>query len=203
MGGSAPGGLQQLALVLLRTLIGWHFLWEGFVKLWWPAWSRDGWPLARWSSAGYLRGATGPFADTFHALADSRWLPVLDVLVAVALLLAGLSLILGLFTQWGATLALLLLALFYVTAIPTRGVAEPGAEGAYLYVNKNLVEAAALFVVLVFRTGRIAGLDLLRGRRRPAPEHPAAEAEGRRPGEGTLQLDPDDLEPDTPQGVSS
>jgi len=28
---------QQTALVLLRTLIGWHFLYEGFVKLVWPA----------------------------------------------------------------------------------------------------------------------------------------------------------------------
>jgi hypothetical protein len=29
-------------------------------------------------------------------------------------------------------------------------------------VNKNLVEAAAVFVLFVFRTGRIAGLDRLR-----------------------------------------
>jgi len=195
--GSRPGGLQQLALVLLRTVIGWHFLWEGFVKLWWPAWSRDGTPLAHWTSAGYLRAATGPLADTLRGLADSRWLPVLDILIAVALLLAGLSLILGLFTQSGATVALLLLALFYVSAIPTRGVAEPGAEGAYLYVNKNLVEAVAVFVILVFRTGRIAGLDLLVGRRRPAAS--TSEGSRERLADGTLDLDPSDLEPDTPR----
>jgi thiosulfate dehydrogenase [quinone] large subunit len=165
MSRAMPGGLQQLALVLLRTLIGWHFLWEGFVKLWWPAWSRGGWPLAHWTSEGYLRAANGPFQETFRALADSRWLPALDVLLAVGLVLAGLSLMLGLFTQTGATLSLGLLALFYVTAVPTQGVAQPGAEGSYLYVNKNLVEAAAVLVVLVFRTGRIAGLDLLIGRR--------------------------------------
>ena len=28
---------QQIGLVLLRTLIGWHFLYEGLVKLVWPA----------------------------------------------------------------------------------------------------------------------------------------------------------------------
>jgi len=174
MGSSRPGGLQQLALLLLRTLIGWHFLWEGFVKLWWPSWSRDGWPLAHWTSAGYLRAATGPLADALHTLADSRWLPALDVLVAVALLLAGLSLMLGLFTQSGATLALALLTVFYVSSIPTRGVAAPGAEGSYLYVNKNLVEAAAVLVLLAFRTGRWAGLDLFIGRRRSAPPDAAA-----------------------------
>jgi hypothetical protein len=42
---------------------------------------------------------------------------------------------------------------------------QPNAEGAYLFVNKNLVELAAVLVIFAFRTGRIAGLDLLLGRR--------------------------------------
>jgi len=72
--------------------------------------------------------------------------------------------------------ALALLALFYLSWLPTRGVYEPGAEGNYLLVNKNLVEAAAVAVVFVFRTGRIAGLDLLRGRERAGEAPPVAEA---------------------------
>lgn len=153
---------QQVALVVLRTLIGWHFLYEGFVKLFWPAWSRDGAPLARFSSVGYLRSATGPFAEVFRGLADWSGLPWLDHLMAWSLLLVGLGLMLGLFTQLACAGALALLALFYVSWLPTRGVYEPGAEGNYLLVNKNLIEAAAVAVVLLFRTGRIAGLDLLR-----------------------------------------
>jgi thiosulfate dehydrogenase [quinone] large subunit len=180
MSTSRPTGLQQIVLVLLRSLIGWHFAWEGFVKLWWPSWSRGGWPLPRWSAAGYLQGATGPFADSFRALGESGWMPSIDVLIAGVLLLTGLSLMLGLFTQTGATAALLLLALFYVAYIPTLGVIGRGAEGNYLFVNKNLVEAAAVLVLLVFRTGRIAGLDLLLAdrRRRKAREAvaPAAAA---------------------------
>jgi hypothetical protein len=39
---------------------------------------------------------------------------------------------------------------------------QPGAEGAYLLVNKNLIELAAVLAVMAFRTGRIAGLDALR-----------------------------------------
>lgn len=161
--------LQQNALVILRTLIGWHFVYEGYYKLLWPAWSRDGAPLAHWSSAGYLRAASGPLAPIFHWLAGSPLLGAVDVAVAVGLLLVGLSLLLGLFTRWGCLGALGLLALFYVSAIPTAGVAQAGAEGAYLFVNKNLVEAGAVLVLLAFDTGRLAGLDrLLRGRSRSA-----------------------------------
>jgi thiosulfate dehydrogenase [quinone] large subunit len=157
---------QQTSLVLLRTLIGWHFVYEGFVKLLWPAWSRDGAPLARFSSAGYLRASSGPLADVFHAMAGASFLPWLDQLVAWSLLLVGLGLMLGLFTQLACAGALALLALFYLSWLPTRGVHEPGAEGAYLLVNKNLIEAAAVFVVFAFRTGRIAGLDLARAKPR-------------------------------------
>jgi thiosulfate dehydrogenase [quinone] large subunit len=165
---------QQIGLVLLRTLVGWHFLYEGLVKVVWPAWTRAGVPLGRFSSAGYLRTSTGPLADVFRAFADASWLPWLDLLMAWGLLLVGLGLMLGLFTQLACAGALLLLALFYLSWLPTRGVYEPGTEGNYLLVNKNLVEAAAVAVLLAFRTGRIAGLDLLLAHR--AGRAPVAEA---------------------------
>ena len=63
---------------------------------------------------------------------------------------------------------MLLLALFYLAAIPLDGVARPGAEGTYLIVNKTLVELGAACVLLACRTGAIAGLDLLRARAAPA-----------------------------------
>jgi hypothetical protein len=80
---------QQIALVLLRTLIGWHFLYEGFTKVLTPAWSRAGVPIGRFTSAGYLRGSSGPFSDLFRGLADSSLLPWLDLLVAWGLVLIG------------------------------------------------------------------------------------------------------------------
>lgn len=164
-----PGSLssaQEAGLVVLRMLIGWHFCYEGLFKLLRPAWSRGGTPLETWSSAGYLRGATGPFADVFHFIGSSPWIGTLDVAIAIALVVIGLLLMLGLFTQTACVGALVLLALFYVTAIPLQGVPEPRTEGAYLIVNKNLIEAAALFVVFLFRTGTIAGLDRRRVVRR-------------------------------------
>jgi thiosulfate dehydrogenase (quinone) large subunit len=150
---------QQVALVLLRTLIGWHFLYEGYFKLMRPAWGRDGEPLAVWSAAGYLKGATGPFAGLFHALGDAAWIGALDMAVAMGLVAAGLSLMLGLFTRVGCVLALLMLLMFYVAAVPTTGLPDPRAEGVYLLVNKNLIEAAAVVVLLVFPTGLYAGVD--------------------------------------------
>src|SRR5262249_9756724 len=89
---------QQVMLVLLRTLVGWPFLYEGYFKLVQPAWSRAGAPLGHWSSAGYLKAASGPLAGLWHALAGSAWLPAIDTAVALALTLVGLSLLLGLAT---------------------------------------------------------------------------------------------------------
>jgi thiosulfate dehydrogenase [quinone] large subunit len=152
-------GVQQVLLVTLRTLIGWHFLYEGYVKLVTPGWGADGLPVAAWSSAGYLRGATGPFASLFHALASPASIGTVDTIVAVALALVGLGLMLGLLTQVACAGGITLLALFYVSAIPLDGLPGPRVEGAYLIVNKNLIECAALAVVLAFKTGRIAGLD--------------------------------------------
>ena len=79
----------------------------------------------------------------------------------IALLLIGISLVLGLFTRVGAVGALFFLSLFYLLYVPTVGVPQPNAEGTYLIVNKTLIEAIAVLVLLVFNTGRIAGLDLL------------------------------------------
>jgi thiosulfate dehydrogenase [quinone] large subunit len=158
--------LEGFSLVLLRTIIGWHFLYEGCYKLMVPGWSRAGEPLRAWSAAGYLRSSSGPLADTFRAMAETAAVGWIDVLVPVGLVLVGLSLMLGLFTQAGGFGALAFLSVFYAASIPTSGAPTPGAEGTYLLVNKTLVEWAAALVVLMARTGEIAGLDLIRRRRR-------------------------------------
>lgn len=166
---------QQTALILLRTLIGWHFLYEGYYKLMLPGWTRSGQVLNHWSAAGYLKAASGPFADVFRGLADSGLAKWIDVVIPVTLVLVGLSLVLGLFTQAGCVGALGLLTVFYLSAIPIAGVPQPGTEGTYLLVSKNLLEWAAVLALFSFHTGRIAGLDLLRSRRKDlAPAAAAA-----------------------------
>src|SRR5262245_57658819 len=92
----AVTGVQQSLLIVLRTLIGWHFLYEGYFKLLNPAWSRTtGMPLEPFSAAGYLQNASGPLAGLLHTLARPEWAGWINGGVAIALLLAGLSLMLG------------------------------------------------------------------------------------------------------------
>jgi thiosulfate dehydrogenase [quinone] large subunit len=156
-------GVQQVCLIALRTVIGWHFAYEGFYKLMLPGWTRAGERVAAFSAAGYLKGATGPLAPFFHSLAsNASAMHAIDLIVPIGLLLVGLSLMLGLFTQLGCVGALGFLAMFYLSQPPLSGMPQPGAEGAYLFVNKNLIELAAVFAILAFRTGRIAGLDAVR-----------------------------------------
>lgn len=172
--------LQRTALVVLRTLVGWHFLYEGYYKLMLPGWTRSGQVVGHWSAASYLKASTGPFAGLFHSLAGSGVAHWIDVVIPFALVLVGLSLMLGLFTQAGCLGALGLLTAFYLSAVPTLGVPQPGSEGSYLIVSKNLVEWAAVLGLYAFRTGHIAGLDLLFDRRAeggaaaPAAASPAA-----------------------------
>src|SRR5262249_32674208 len=173
---------QQTALIALRTVIGWHFLYEGYYKLALPGWSGDGAPLTRWTSTGYFKGASGPLAGLFRHLVDAGWVGWIDNTVKIGLLILGLALILGLFTRAACAGAILLLTLFYLTSMPLAGIQQPGSEGAYLIVNKTLIECIAVCVLLAFKTGEIAGLDLLlrarrrkpRGMQSPAPAVAAA-----------------------------
>jgi len=170
----AAGRFQSFALALMRIAIGWHFLYEGIVKLLDP----------HWTSAGYLKAATGPAAELFHRMAsDPAVLSVVDQLNIWGLILIGGCLILGLMARLAAVCGVVLLGLYYA-AYPPLFDATPAAmtEGHYLLVNKNLVELLALCVVVVFPAGAF-GLDGIlfakraKGRRTPDGETPPTEGE--------------------------
>jgi len=156
---------QMTAVVVLRVLIGWHFLYEGLSKLTTPG----------WSASGYLTQSRGPFAGLFRWMAaDPNVLANVNLLNKWGLTAIGLGLILGCFTRTAAAAGLVVILLFYLCNPPFVGYYYSiPAEGSYLVVNKNLVEAAALVVVLVTGSGLVVGLDrivhgLLRRRVRPA-----------------------------------
>jgi thiosulfate dehydrogenase [quinone] large subunit len=151
-------GRQQVALVLLRVAIGWHFLYEGWVKLVDPG----------WTSAGALAAAQGPLAGVFRELSTHwRILEVVDRAMSWGLAAVGLGLIVGLLTRAATVAAAGLLVLFYLMNPPVPGMEFLPGEGSYLIVNKILVELFALGVLLAFPTGTVAGLDrLLKGRGR-------------------------------------
>jgi len=159
--GAATGltGRQQVALVVLRVAIGWHFLYEGWLKI------QD----SGWSSAGALAVAQGPFAGVFRELSTHwRLLDVVDRAMSWGLTAVGLGLVLGLMTRMATLAGACLLVLFYLMNPPLPGTEFLQGEGSYLIVNKSLVELFALGVLLAFPTGTWAGLDRLlpgRGRR--------------------------------------
>ena len=153
-------GAQLTALVALRFAIGWHFFYEGVSKA----------VNAYWTSAGYLDQSQGFLSGWFVDLASSpSTLAVVDFLNVWGLILVGLCLMLGGLTRTGTLVGILMLSLYYLATPPWPGfVYSIPAEGAYLVINKTLIELCALFVTLLFPTGHIVGLDrmvrLTRGR---------------------------------------
>ena len=141
----------MIAITVLRVLVGWHFLYEGLSKLNAPS----------FTAAGYLKQAKGPLAGAFHSLAaNPDMLARADLITMWGLTLVGACLILGLFTRVASLAGMAFVLMFYLAAPPWIGYfyAIP-SEGSYLIVNKNLVEAAALGVVFMTRSGLFAGLD--------------------------------------------
>lgn len=141
------------ALVILRMLIGWHFLYEGIAKLLNPY----------WTSAGYLLESKGVFSGFFSKLAaDAILLKIVDLLNIWGLIAIGLGLLLGFLTRTASLTGIAVLMLYYLSNPPLIGVSYSSpAEGNYLLINKNLIEMAALFVLLLFPTGKWIGLDAL------------------------------------------
>ena len=142
---------QLIALVLLRVLIGWHFLYEGMTKLANPNWSAANFLLeSKWIFAGIFKGIAG----------NPSLLSIVNVLNTWGLILIGTGLIMGCLTRIATVAGMVLILLYYLCNPPFIGLyyAIP-SEGNYLIVNKNLIEMAALFVLLLFPTGHIIGLD--------------------------------------------
>ena len=147
---------ETLFLVFLRVAVGWHFAYEGLVKIFTPG----------WTAAGYLRSSDWIAADLFRWMAaEPTVLAVVDKLNMWGLLLIGIALMLGFLTRLSALGGILLLALYYVAHPALFGSSPPNAEGSYLLINKNIVELLALCVIAVRPGGgRIDGLLAAAGR---------------------------------------
>ena len=149
-----------LIVGLMRIAIGWHFLYEGLIKL----------VDTDWSAAGYLQSSTGPAAIWFKDMAaDQGVLSMVNQLNTWGLIAIGVCLMLGFVSRLSALAGIVLLALYYICHPPFFGPEQFGiAEGHYMIVNKNLVELLALCVVLLYPAGTL-GLDGIFFARLPWP----------------------------------
>ncbi len=124
--------------MLLRVGLGWVFFWAGITKV-----LHHG-----WSAAGYLNSAK-TFPALFHWFASPGILPVTNMVTEWALVLLGVSLILGILIRVSAPLGILLLALFY---LPILDFPYPNVNS--FLVDEHVIYAIALLILMAFHTDR-------------------------------------------------
>ncbi len=136
------------SVALLRVFIGWHFLYEGVIKIYNPD----------WTSFGYLATAQGPLRPFFVWMSQEPLIDWADSLNWIALMVVGITLTLGVFERLGALVAVFLLALYYLAHPSFPWLPQGIVEGSYWFVNKTLIELAACLVIYKFPTSDTFGL---------------------------------------------
>jgi thiosulfate dehydrogenase [quinone] large subunit len=152
--------VHMRGIALLRITVGVIFLWAGLEKLMAPE---------AFSAAGFLQFATAgtlgwpfvagevaegtvfnPTQPIWLWLADNQSLmTIVNVLVPFGQVGIGLSLILGLFTRFGAAMGALMMVFFFFAAW----------DFAYGIVNQHLTYALICATIYGLGAGRYYGLD--------------------------------------------
>ncbi len=137
---------------LTRVFIGWHFLYEGLVKM-----------FGNWSAESYMLNTRGFLSGFYHALAQNpSLLDIVNGLNAWGLVLIGLALFLGVFTRLAGISGILLLMLYYLAYIPLGYYNRQfSPEGNYLLINVGLIEALALLLLVMLPKKWMYGIDQL------------------------------------------
>ena len=140
---------QMTSLVLLRLLVGWHFLYEGVVKLFNPY----------WTAKAFLLTSEGVLRPMFLWLAEEPMINAVNAMNIALLIGVGAALMLGTLTRIAAAAGIVLLLMYYLAHPPFDGMGM--GPGSFWIVNYNLIEIAALLLVIYFPTSRSFGLDVL------------------------------------------
>ena len=111
-----------------------------------------------WTSFGYLASAQGPLKPLFATLTETSVLGIVDVLNVVALMIVGITLLLGVFERLGAIVGIGLLALYYFAHPSFPWLPQLNVEGSYWFVNKNLIELVACVLIYNYPTSQFFGL---------------------------------------------
>jgi len=137
---------KSYVMTVLRMLVGWHFLYEGVWKF-----TQD-----NWSAGGYLSASQWIGSGVFHKIAESPGLlGFVNHLNMWGLTLIGAALILGVFVRFASVCGIVMLTLFYIANPP---FVTPPADGHFLWVDKNVVEAFALLAVCCIPSYNVGAL---------------------------------------------
>lgn len=140
---------QLSVLVALRLLVGWHFLYEGVIKLFNPY----------WTAKTFLLTSEGALRPLFVWLAEEPMISAINVMNIGLLIGVGMALMLGSLTRIAAIAGIVLLLMYYLAHPPFHGMSM--GPGSFWIVNYNLIEIAVLLLVFHFPTSRHFGLDVL------------------------------------------
>lgn len=140
---------QLIVLIILRVVIGYHFLYEGVDKLF----------QETWTSAPFLLQANWIFKESFHEIANNQTLlQISDLLNIWGQILIGISLIIGMYSRISVYFGILLLLLYYI--------AVPPFLQNQLFIDKNLIELFCFIVLAIFPTSQFLGVDYLLKKKR-------------------------------------
>ncbi|MBK8946274.1 MAG: DoxX family membrane protein [Ignavibacteriae bacterium] len=136
--------IQTAVLLILRLVLGYHFLYEGIDKL----------LNETWTSAPFLLQANWIYTDFFHSLANNQtYLRITDLLNIWGQILIGISLIIGLYSKVAAYFGAFLLFMYYITVPPFLN--------NQMLIDKNVIEFLCFLVIAIFPTSQIFGIDFL------------------------------------------
>lgn len=143
---------SQIAIFILRFLMGWIFLYSGASKI----------LSGTWSAAGYLKTAkTFPgFFAWFASPENIGWVTLLN---EWGMLLIGISLVLGVMVRWSSIAGLILVVLYYLPAFKF-----PYASEHYLFVDDHVIYFFLFVFFIVVEAGEYLGLDKFLKRRQSA-----------------------------------
>lgn len=133
----------KIALLLLRIAIGWIMFYSGITKILNPD----------WSSIGYLENAK-TFEGLYAWLAQTNILPIINFVNEWALLLLGVSLILGIFVRLSSLLGTVLMLLYYLP-----GLTFPYIEPHSFIIDEHIIYILVMLVFVATKAGRMWGLD--------------------------------------------
>jgi thiosulfate dehydrogenase [quinone] large subunit len=163
------GAIHQRGVALLRIAVGIIFLWAGLEKVAAPepfdasgfltfgTLGTLGWPFV----TGEVAEGTvfNPTHDFWVALAENESaMALINVLVPIGQIGIGISLILGLFTRFGAAMGALMMGFFFLAAWDFQ----------YGIVNQHLTYSLVCLTVAGIGAGKYYGLDSVLAARFPA-----------------------------------
>jgi thiosulfate dehydrogenase (quinone) large subunit len=131
------------AIVLLRLVLGWLFLYAGLTKFLNP----------NWTSKGFLENAQ-TFSGFYSWLASPNILPIVDTLNQWGLTIIGAVLILGILVRFSSYLGALMMLLYYFPRLTFPYVGEHS-----LIVDEHIVYIMAFLVLASISSNHIWSLS--------------------------------------------